>query len=139
MGVWGLEVLWFSVAKLEIKVHRVSLFFPFLISLRVSEILYCGNILAICYSRDCPGVLFVCWFDRPGLSIWLCHLLLINLSGLWFLLIGEALCELTEKMSTEPSTLQVLGDSSAIRSYNNNNYYYKCYSALLIEVDQNEL
>lgn len=37
-------------------------------------------------------------------------------------------------MSTEPNTIQVLGDSSAI---DNNNYSYKCHSALLIELDQN--
>lgn len=38
-------------------------------------------------------------------------------------------------MSTEPSTVQVVGDSSANGSDNNSNGYYKCHGALLIELD----
>lgn len=69
MGVWGLEVLqWLSVAKLEIKVHRVPLYFPFLISIRVNEMPYCGNTLAVCYSGNCPGVILFVGLIGLGLA-----------------------------------------------------------------------
>lgn len=57
MEVWGLEELWwFSVAGGEIRVHRVSSFFLFLISLRANETFYSGDILAVYYSGDLPEV-----------------------------------------------------------------------------------
>lgn len=66
VGFWGPEMLWFSVAGGEIKVYRVSLFFPFFSCLRAqraNETFYGGDILAVYYSRAFPGcLLFVCFF-----------------------------------------------------------------------------
>lgn len=46
----------------------------------------------------------------------------------------------TQIISMEPSLLQVLGDSSANRSYHNSKFYYcKFHSAFLIELDPNGL
>lgn len=79
VGFWGPEMLWFSVAGGEIKVYRVSLFFPFFSCLRAqraNETFYGGDILAVYYSRAFPGcLLFVCFFDRSGINFWLCQLL----------------------------------------------------------------
>lgn len=68
VGFWGLE-RWFSVAGGEIKVYRVSLFFPFFSCLRANETFYGGDILAVYYSRDFPGCLFfVCFLIGLGLT-----------------------------------------------------------------------